>query len=103
VVRGGFGRQVGASKKSRETCRDSRTSNVCYRSRDERTRRKRTTNEDIMELYSSDTAERLTPKKLGITRQQYEAVVSMSQGVAGEGHVRPDCLRDTEYPRVYAA
>lgn len=56
-----------------------------------------------MKLYSSDTAERLTPKKLGITRQQYEAVISMSQGIAGEGHVRPDCLRDTEHPRVYAA
>lgn len=56
-----------------------------------------------MKLYNSDTAERLTPKKLGITSQQYEAIVSMSQGVPGEGHVRPECLRNTEHPRVYAA
>ena len=60
-------------------------------------------NEGKMKLYDSDTSDRLTPASLGITRQQYEAIISMSQGVAGEGHVRPDCLRDTQHPRVYAA
>lgn len=56
-----------------------------------------------MKLYDSNTSEALTPKKLGITRDQYEAVVGMSQGIAGEGHVRPDCLRESNHPRVYAA
>lgn len=54
-------------------------------------------------LYDSDSAERLTCKKLGITRDQYDAVIGMSEDVAGEGHVRPDCLRETKHPRVYAA
>lgn len=56
-----------------------------------------------MKLYDSDTAESLTLKKLGITREQYEAIITMSVGVAGEGHVRPECLRQTAHPRVYAA
>lgn len=61
-------------------------------------------NEDTMKhLYDSDTAERLTAKQLGITRDQYDAVIGMSEGVPGEGHVRPGCLRDTKHPRVYAA
>ncbi len=60
--------------------------------------------EDIMKhLYDSDTAERLTAKALGITRDQYAAVIGMSEGTAGEGHVRPDCFRGTKHPRVYAA
>lgn len=54
-------------------------------------------------LYDSDTAERLTAEDLGITRDQYDAVIDMSEDDPGEGHVRPGCLRDTEHPRVYAA
>lgn len=54
-------------------------------------------------LYDSETNERLSAKDLGITHEQYLSCVSMSEGVAGEGHVRPDCLRETAHPRVYSA
>lgn len=55
-----------------------------------------------LKLYDSDTAEKLSAKDLGITKQQYQAIVSMSIGTPGEGHVRPDCLRGSPHPRVYA-
>lgn len=54
-------------------------------------------------LYDSETNKRLTAKELGITREQYDGCISMSEGVAGEGHVRPECLRQTKFPRVFSA
>ena len=53
-------------------------------------------------LYDSDTSDRLTARSLGITDSEYLAVVQESKNATGEGHVRPDCLRDTVHPRVYA-